>query len=32
MPYELAVWFGIGVLVGFGLGMMTILAYIEEEK
>ena len=32
MPYEMWVWFGIGVLVGFGLGMMTILAYIEEEK
>ena len=32
MPYETWIWFGIGVLVGFGLGMMTILAYIEEEK
>jgi len=32
MPYEMWVWFGIGVLVGFGLGMMTVLAYLEGES
>ena len=32
MPYEWAVWFGIGLLIGLGMGALGTIAYIREKK